>query len=208
VWTNHTRASAKLHVVIDAMTRSPRQVRIAPGSSHDLSLMTLDACCIGSLYVFDLAYYQGKLFQKIIERGGHFLCRVKKDANFEILAAEEPAWTGQRHKAVVQAMHGRSFEAQVAYVSRSFARSNTADTLPDGRLTAARAIATSRLVRRTSPSTVFPNVASDHRPAEPSCIPLRRRSSIENSIDYAGMEPMVRFVTEGSDHPGARYRAR
>jgi putative transposase len=42
VWTNHTRASAKLHVVIDAVTRTPRHVRIAPGSSHDLSLMTLD----------------------------------------------------------------------------------------------------------------------------------------------------------------------
>jgi hypothetical protein len=118
VWTNHTRASAKLHVVIDAITRTPRRVRIAPGSSHDLTLMTLDACCIGSLYVFDLAYYQGKLFHQIIERGGHFLCRVKKDANFEILAADDPAWVGQRHKAVAQAMHGRSFEADVAYVYR------------------------------------------------------------------------------------------
>jgi hypothetical protein len=68
VWTNHTRASAKLHVVIDAVTRTPRHVRVAPGSSHDLTLMTLDACCIGSLYVFDLAYYQGKLFHQIIGR--------------------------------------------------------------------------------------------------------------------------------------------
>jgi IS4 transposase len=118
VWTNHTRASAKLHVVIDAVTRTPRHVRIAPGSSHDLSLMTLDACCIGSLYVFDLAYYQGKLFHQIIERGGHFLCRVKKDANFEIIAADDPTWVGRRHKDLLQEMRDRSFEAEIAYVYR------------------------------------------------------------------------------------------
>ncbi|HSQ65332.1 MAG TPA: IS4 family transposase [Polyangiaceae bacterium] len=118
VWTNHTRASAKLHVVIDGATRTPRRVRIAPGSSHDLSLMQVDACCIGSLYVFDLAYYQGKLFQQILERGGHFLCRVKKTASFEVLSADDPSYVGRRHTTLLEPMRGRTFDIEVAYVYR------------------------------------------------------------------------------------------
>jgi len=118
VWTNHTRASAKLHVIMDGVTRTPERVRIAPGSSHDLTLMSLEACRVGSLYVFDLAYYQGKLFQRILERGGHFLCRVKKDANFRIVAAKDPQWVGRRHRSIVAAMRGRSFDVWVDYEYR------------------------------------------------------------------------------------------
>ena len=118
VWTNYMRASAKLHVIIDGATRTPERVHVAPGSTHDLSMMTVDACCIGSLYVFDLAYYQGKLFQRIMERGGHFLCRVKKDANFRIVAAAETRWVGRKHKSIVAEMRGRSFDVWVDYEYR------------------------------------------------------------------------------------------
>ena len=63
-------------------------------------------CCIGSLYGFDLAYYQGKVFQQILERGGHFLCRVKKSASFEILAAEDRSYVGRRHTDLSEPMRG------------------------------------------------------------------------------------------------------
>ena len=115
VWTNHTRASAKLHVIMNGTTRTPERVRIAPGSSHDLSLMTLEACCIGALYVFDLAYYQGKLFHRILERGGHFLCRVKKDANFRIVQADDARFIGQQHRSLLAAMRGCSFDCCIDY---------------------------------------------------------------------------------------------
>jgi len=118
VWTNHTRASVKLHVIMNGTTRTPERVRFAPGSSHDLSLMTVEACCIGSLYIFDLAYYQGKLFDRIMERGGNFLCRVKKDANFRIIAADNPRWVGRRHKSILAEMRGRSFDVWVDYAYR------------------------------------------------------------------------------------------
>ena len=88
VWTNHTKASLKLHVIMNGATRTPEIVRIAPGSQHDLTLMSVGPFCNGKLLLFDLAYYQGKLFRKIIEHGGHFLCRVKKDANFRVVQAE------------------------------------------------------------------------------------------------------------------------
>jgi hypothetical protein len=51
VWTNHMRASAKVHVIINGTTRTPEHITIAPGSSHDLPLMTLETCCVGSLCV-------------------------------------------------------------------------------------------------------------------------------------------------------------
>ena len=98
VWTNHTRASAKLHVINewhDAHAR-PRADRTGLGAWLDPDEGR--GCCIGSLYVFDLAYYQGKLFRRIVERGGHFLCRVKKDANFRIVAAEDARWVGLSHR--------------------------------------------------------------------------------------------------------------
>jgi putative transposase len=35
VWTNHTKASAKLHLVVNAKTRTPTITRIVPGCQHD-----------------------------------------------------------------------------------------------------------------------------------------------------------------------------
>ena len=118
VWTNHTKASAKIHVVINGATRTPEQVRVAPGSRHDLNLLHADGWCRGGLLIFDLAYYQGKLFQKLIAQGASFLCRVKKDANFVITAADRADWIGQKHQKVLGTMKGKSFELGIDYVYR------------------------------------------------------------------------------------------
>ena len=67
VWTNHTKAGAKLHAVIDGATRTPTCGRIVPGSRHDLPLLSVGAEHRGTLFVFDLAYDQGKLFQRILD---------------------------------------------------------------------------------------------------------------------------------------------
>ena len=98
VWTNHTKAGAKLHVTIDGASRTPEILRIVPGSKHDVTLLNVGPWCKGALLVFDLAYYQGKLFRQILDHGGHFLCRAKKDANFVILAAKKSRWVGLKHK--------------------------------------------------------------------------------------------------------------
>ncbi len=82
VWTNHAKTSAKLHVVIDGAHRTPERLQIVPGARHDLNLLSVGPWCRHSLLIFDLAYYQSKLFRKIVDHGGTFLCRVKKDAKF------------------------------------------------------------------------------------------------------------------------------
>lgn len=118
VWTNHTKASAKLHLTIDGATRTPQIVRIAPGSSHDVSLLEPGPWCRDALLLVDLAYYDGKLFQRILAHGGHFLCRVKTDANFLISGASDPSWVGRRHRELVAASSGRSFDVQIEHVYR------------------------------------------------------------------------------------------
>jgi hypothetical protein len=118
VWTNHTKASAKMHLVIDAMSRTPTITRIVPGCRHDLPLMTLPSRCRGALLVFDLAYYQGKLFQRIIDAQGAFLCRVKRDANFLVVDAPDSSIVGCKSKDVARQMHGRDWQCTVDYVHR------------------------------------------------------------------------------------------
>jgi len=118
VWTNHTKAGAKLHVTIDGASRTPQILSIVPGSKHDVTLLNVGPWSKDALLVFDLAYYQGKLFRQILDHGGHFLCRVKKDANFVILAAKKSRWVGLKHKEVLSEMHGKTFEVEVDYVYR------------------------------------------------------------------------------------------
>jgi putative transposase len=119
VWTNHTKASAKLHLVIDGITRTPSITHVVPGSRHDLPLLTTGSWCRGALLIFDLAYYQGRLFQRIIDAHGYFLCRVKRDANFVIVSAAGRDSIGKKTKDVLSAMHGHDFECEVDYVHRN-----------------------------------------------------------------------------------------
>jgi len=118
VWTNHTTAAAKLHVTIDGASRTPEILRIVPGSKHDVTLLDVGPWCKNALLVFGLAYYQGKRFRQILDHGGSFLCRVKKDANSVILAAKKSRWVGLKHKDVLSEMHGKTFEAEVDCVYR------------------------------------------------------------------------------------------
>lgn len=118
VFTNHMKASAKVHMVIDALKRTPVITRIVPGSMHDLRAMTVDERFAGALLLFDLAYYQGELFQRIIDAGGAFLCRVKKDANFHILEASDRRLVGRKTKDVAHTMQGRDWQCTVDYRHR------------------------------------------------------------------------------------------
>jgi Transposase DDE domain len=54
------------------------------------------------VYIFDLGYWAYHLFDTLIERSQHFLCRWRQDGNPPILAVYQgdPAWVGQRLPAV------------------------------------------------------------------------------------------------------------
>jgi putative transposase len=118
VWTNHTKASAKMHVVMDARTRTPRSLELHPGSQHDVTLLSVGPWVKGRLLVLDLAYYQGKLFTAIAEQQGYFLCRLKAHANFRVLASSKRRHEGRKLKEVIEDRQGRPLDVEVDFAYR------------------------------------------------------------------------------------------
>lgn len=80
-WTNHTKAAAKLHVVINVAGRSAQSVQLTRGSRQDVRILKVGKWIRGKLLIFDLAYQKGLLFKRIQEHGGFFLIRKKAQLN-------------------------------------------------------------------------------------------------------------------------------
>jgi putative transposase len=118
VWTHHTKASAKLHVIMDAATRTPRSFELHPGKCHDVTLVRIGPWVKDRLLIGDLAYYQGKLFRAIQQENGYFLCRVKERANFVVVGSDDPAEVGRRLRAVLHAHRGETVDVEVDYAYR------------------------------------------------------------------------------------------
>jgi len=115
VWTNHTKASAKLHVIMNAATRTPRFFELHPGKCHDVTLLRIGPWVNSRMLIGDLAYYQGKLFRAIQQEEGYFLFRVKGRANFVVVGSDDPAEVGRRLRAVLHAHRGGTVDVEVDY---------------------------------------------------------------------------------------------
>lgn len=87
VWTNHTKASAKLAVVMNVAGRGAKRVLVTHGSEHDLGTLRCGAWLRGRLLIFDLGFFRSELFREIGLCGGYFLTRLKKHNNPRVLAS-------------------------------------------------------------------------------------------------------------------------
>ena len=85
--TNHTRAGAKLHVVMSVTGRGLRSVKLTSGRQHDGPVFTVGRWVKDRLLLFDLGYYRYQLFDRIDRQGGYFISRLKENANPVITAA-------------------------------------------------------------------------------------------------------------------------
>jgi len=97
-------ASAKLHMVINAVGRGPSSMRIARGSRQDVRLLRVGAWVRDKLLLFDLGYFRGRLFQSIQQHGGFFLTRLRPHCNPVLLAgarAEHQQFVGQKLQPVL-----------------------------------------------------------------------------------------------------------
>ncbi len=93
--TNHTKAAAKLHVVMNVMDGSPHQVKLTPERVHDQTpWRRVGGWLQGCLLLFDLGYYSYHLFDRIDRNGGFFLTRCKTNTNPLIIAVHRQ-WRGQ-----------------------------------------------------------------------------------------------------------------
>lgn len=129
--TNHTKAAAKLHMVMNAADGSPRHLRLTPERTADTTpWQRVGKWLSGSLILFDLGYYSFHLFDRIDQNGGYFLTRLKSNANPTIRGANR-VWRGRAVE-----LEGRKLqtvlkeiqrdvldvEAEVAFKGRAYRR--------------------------------------------------------------------------------------
>jgi putative transposase len=79
--TNHTKAAAKLTVVMSVVGKGAHSVQLSPERRHDSKLLRVGAWVKDRLLVFDLGYYGYRLFETIGRHGGYFVTRLKTNAN-------------------------------------------------------------------------------------------------------------------------------
>lgn len=79
--TNHTKAAAKLHVVMSVQGRGMRSVKLSSGRQHDGPVLKVGRWVRDRLLLFDLGYFRYSLFDRIDAQGGYFVSRLKQNAN-------------------------------------------------------------------------------------------------------------------------------
>lgn len=123
--TNHTKAAAKLHTIINVTGRGLRRLKITSQRVHDGPVLRAGPWVRGKLLLFDLGYYRFQLFQRISAQGGYFLTRLKEGANPIITAVfcgpqkdliDRPLqdFLGSLRRPVID------FEVEVAFRRRSY----------------------------------------------------------------------------------------
>lgn len=117
--TNHTLASAKLHVVMSVTGRGLRSVKITSGRQHDGPVFIVGRWVKDRLLLFDLGYYRYQLFDRIDRQGGYFISRLKENANPIITAVLGPAGAqglplvGQRLQDVVKRLRREQLDLSI-----------------------------------------------------------------------------------------------
>jgi hypothetical protein len=95
-------AAIKLHVGLRLFRSVPEVVTFSTHKKNEHQIDFLRPVGEAVVYIFDLGYWTYALFDTIIERGQHFLSRLRQDCNPPILAVRvgDPQWVGQRLKTI------------------------------------------------------------------------------------------------------------
>jgi IS4 transposase len=114
--TNHTLAAAKLHMVMSGSGASPRRIRITSERAADGKTLKVGAWVQGRLLLFDLGYYSYRLFSRIRQEKGHFISRVKDNADPLIVgaAAADKKPIGMRVREVLRTLRREVLDVEVA----------------------------------------------------------------------------------------------
>ena len=99
--TNHTKAAAKLHVVMSVLALGPRKLKLTSERVHDGKAFEVGPWVKDRLLLFDLGYYSFQLFDRIQRNGGYFISRLKENANLKVV---EVHGSQSRDKALVGRM--------------------------------------------------------------------------------------------------------
>ena len=93
--TNHTKAAAKLHVVMNVLDGSPSRVKLTSERTSDgTPWRRVGKWVHGRLLLFDLGYYDFHLFARIDANGGFFVSRAKSNFN-PVIVGVNRKWRGR-----------------------------------------------------------------------------------------------------------------
>lgn len=131
--TNHTKAAAKLHVVMSVKGQGPRSVKLTSGRQHDGPVFRVGRWVRDRLLMFDLGYFRYQLFDCIDRNGGYFISRLKENANPEITATlrqwrgRSVLLVGERLRDVIERLRREvlDVEVEVAFRRRVYAGSRS-----------------------------------------------------------------------------------
>lgn len=84
--TNHTKAAAKLTVVMSVTGKGAHSIQLSAERRNDSKLLHVGPWVKDRLLLFDLGYYGYRLFQNIGRYGGYFVTRMKANANPTIVS--------------------------------------------------------------------------------------------------------------------------
>lgn len=124
--TNHSKAAAKLHVVMSVLAEGPRKVKLTSGRAHDIKALEIGPWVRDRLLLFDLGYYRYQLFDCIRRNGGYFISRLKQNANPKIVAVHgsgERTLVGRRLQEVLLHLRRDVLDAtvEVRFYRRTYA---------------------------------------------------------------------------------------
>jgi IS4 transposase len=113
--TNHTKAAAKLHVVMSVAGAGLRRVRLTSERTSDGTTLKIGKWVKDRLLLFDLGYYRYQLFSCIDRQGGYFISRLKENANPLILTelAGNQKLVGRRLQDVLGSLRRSCLDVQV-----------------------------------------------------------------------------------------------
>lgn len=97
--TNHTRAAAKVHLIMCAAGAGKQSVKVTSERRHDRRAFVLGPWVRGKLLLFDLGFFDYRLFCRIEDLGGHFVSRLKRSAN-PVIVAQNRLWRGRARPVV------------------------------------------------------------------------------------------------------------
>jgi IS4 transposase len=99
LWMNEKNRAAKMHLVFEVMRGVPRKVSVTKGNASEAKQMR-DLLEPGRLYVMDRGYTEYHLFEKTIEIGSSFICRIRDHLTWNVI--EERPLSAEAKAAGVQ----------------------------------------------------------------------------------------------------------
>ena len=87
-------AAVKVSMVLSVAAHSARRFKIVAGNTPDIKTVTPGPWMRDHLLLFDLGFFKYQFFARILENGGHFISRLRRDANPRIVAVHRQ-WRGK-----------------------------------------------------------------------------------------------------------------